>query len=186
MHVLKVPVVLPLTLALVLAHPHQAFAEGENPSHSSAESIKRKLFIKKVFPMPAVFEWNKHEVTFKECWVERPAPGGNHNLLCFRLLLNQSSTEEMEVQKRSNRSIELREVGSKAKTLLSGTHVNYPWRNFKLKKIRNGIGELMHWIEIKEPETKRVSMQIYTMNHDTDRSEKTDVILTFDDLQEQK
>lgn len=141
------------------------------------------MFIKKIFPVPDVFDWNKHEITFKECWYERPASGARHNLLCFRLIVDQSSTEELEIQKRNNRSIELHEVGNLGRTLLSGVHINYPLRNFKINRIRRGMGELMHWIEIKEPETKRISMRVYTMNHDTDQTEKTDVVLTFDDLQ---
>lgn len=132
--------------------------------------------------MPDVFDWENHEVSFKECWYEKPAPGGYHNLLCFRLVVDQSTTQELEIQKSSDRSMEFREEGSKGKILLTGTHINYPLRNFKIKQIRKGMGEIMHWIEIKEPDTKQLKLRIYTMNHKTDLTNRSDVVLTFDDL----
>lgn len=162
--------------------PAASFAEGELPSRTSEEAAKRGLLIRKLFPMPDVFDWENHEVSFKECWYEKPAPGGYHNLLCFRLVVDQSTTQELEIQKSSDRSMEFREEGSKGKILLTGTHINYPLRNFKIKQIRKGIGEIMHWIEIKEPDTKQLKLRIYTMNHKTDLTNRSDVVLTFDDL----
>ncbi|HIA53129.1 MAG TPA: hypothetical protein EYN91_13750 [Candidatus Melainabacteria bacterium] len=78
--------------------------------------------------------------------------------------------------------MEFREEGSKGKILLSGTQINYPLRNFKLKQIRKGMGEIMHWIEIKDPETMRLALRVYTMNHRTDLTGKSNVVLTFEDL----
>jgi|GEM_PF-5980513 len=159
-----------------------SMAEGELPSLSSEESVKRGVFIKKLFPMPDVFDWENHEVSFKECWYEKPAVGGRHNLLCFRFRVDQSTTQELEIQKTADRSMEFREEGSKGKILLSGTQINYPLRNFKLKQIRKGLGEIMHWIEIKDPQTERVALRVYTMNHRTDLIGKSKVVLTFDDM----
>jgi len=167
---------------LIFILPLPVSAEGELPSRSSEEAAKRGVLIKKLFPMPDVFDWHGHEVSFKECWYERPAAGGRHNLICFRLRVDQSTTQELEIQKTTDRSLEFREEGSKGRTLLSGVHVNYPLRNFKLKQIRKGMGEIMHWIEVKEPDTKRVAMRVYTMNHRTDLIDKSNTVLTFDDL----
>ncbi|HNB23484.1 MAG TPA: hypothetical protein PKZ32_13770 [Candidatus Melainabacteria bacterium] len=171
-----------LAVCLTMLLPERALSEGELPSRSSLEASKRGILIRKLYPMPDVFDWNNHEVSFKECWYEKPAAGGRHNLLCFRLLVDGSTTQELEIQKTSDRSIEFREDGSKGKTLLSGTQINYPLRNFKLKQIRKGMGEIMHWIEIKDPDTKRVNLRIYTMNHTTDLIDRSNVVLTFDDL----
>lgn len=171
-----------LIFCLSMLLPLPASAEGELPSRSAEESAKRGLLIKKLFPMPDVFDWENHEVSFKECWYEKPAIGGRHNLLCFRFRVDQSTTQELEIQKTADRSMEFREEGSKGKILLSGTQINYPLRNFKLKQIRKGMGEIMHWIEIKDPETMRLALRVYTMNHRTDLIGKSKVVLTFDDM----
>ncbi len=156
------------------------FAEGEIPSHSSEESVKRELLIKKVFPLPEVFDWNGHEVSFKESWLEKPAEGGHYNLLCFRLSVDQSLTKEFSIQKKSNRSMEFREEGTKGETLLIGTSVFYPLRNFA--KIGKGLGEIVHYVEVKNPRAKKVMLRLYTNNHDTDTLEKTETVLRFDEL----
>jgi hypothetical protein len=154
------------------------FAEGEVPSHSSEEATKRELLIKKVFPLPEVFDWNGHEVVFKESWLEKPASQGHHNLLCFRFAIDQSLTKEFSIQKKTNRSMEFREEGTKGETLLIGTSVFFPLRNFA--KIGKGLGEIVHYVEIKNPRTKKVALRLCTTNHDTDTVEKTDTVLRFD------
>ncbi|MCC7531639.1 MAG: hypothetical protein IT342_24255 [Candidatus Melainabacteria bacterium] len=171
---------LPLAISLAMtALP--CFAEGEIPSHSSEESNKRELLIKRVFPLPEVFDWNGHEVAFKESWLERPASAGHYNLLCFRLSVDQSLTKEFSIQKKSNRSMEFREEGTKGETLLIGTSVFYPLRNFA--KIGKGLGEIVHYVEIKNPNAKKVALRVYTNNHDNDTLEKTETVLRFDLLQ---
>jgi len=165
--------------ALLVSCP--AFAEGEDPSHSIKESIKRGLLIKKVIPMPDVFDWNKHEVSFKEAWLERN-PSGHHNLLCFRLTVDNSATEELALQSKTSRSMEFREEGAKRKTFIIGTTVFYPLRSLKHVGRGRGLGEVVHYVEIKDSATKKVSLRIHTMNHETDLSKPTDVVLTFDDL----
>lgn len=172
--------VLSLLVFSIMAIVPPCFAEGELPSHSSEESIKRELLIKKVFPMPGVFEWNGHEVTFKESWVEKPAPGGHYNLLCFRLSVDNSLTKEYAIQRKTNRSMEFRETGTKGQTLLIGSSVFYPLRNFA--KFGKGLGETVHHVEMKNPFAKKIALRVCTYNHDTDSLEKTDTVLTFDGL----
>lgn len=168
---------MPLAISLAMtALP--CFAEGEVPSHSSEESIKRELLIKKVFPLPEVFDWNGHEVVFKESWLEKPTSGGHYNLLCFRLSIDQSLTKEFSIQKKTNRSMEFREEGTKGETLLIGTSVFYPLRNFA--KIGKGLGEIVHYVEVKNPRAKKVALRLCTNNHNTDTVEKTETVLRFD------
>jgi len=155
-----------------------SLAEGELPSRSSEEAVKRGLLIKKVFPMPEVFDWNDHEVRIKESWYERN-PGGRFNLLCFKLLIDESPTLELATQRREFRSMEFREDGGK-ETALIGTSVSYPLRN--LTKFKRGLGELVHYVEIKNPAAKKVVIRLYTLNHTTDQPERTKAVLTFDDL----
>jgi len=158
-----------------------ALAEGENPSHSTKESAKRGLLIKKVFPMPDVFNWNNHEVAFKESWMEKN-PSGHYNLLCFQLIVNNSATEELALQSKTNKSMEFREEGNKGKTLIIGTTVFYPFRSFKRIGRGRGLGEVIHYVEIKDPRTRKVSFRIHTMDHETDTSKPTDLVIVFDEL----
>lgn len=174
-----IPLFVALAASLVIACP--AWAEGEDPSHSVKESTKRGLLLKKVIPMPDVFEWNNHEVRFKESWLEKN-PNGHHNLLCFQLIVDNSATEELALQGKSNRSMEFREEGKKRKTLIIGTTVFYPWRSLRRVGRGRGLGEVIHYVEIKDPRTRRVSFRVHTMNHDTDVATPTETVLTFDDL----
>lgn len=158
-----------------------AIAEGEDPSHSIKESTKRGVLIKKILPMPDVFTWNNHEVRFKESWMEKN-PNGHHNLLCFQLIVDNSATEEMALQGKTNRSMEFREEGKRGKTLIIGTTVFFPLRSFKRIGRGRGLGEVVHYVEIKDPRTRKVSLRVHTMDHETDISKPTDTVLTFDDL----
>ena len=170
-----------VAMAAIFFFPSAAFAEGEDPSHSTKKSNKRGLLIKRVFPMPDVFNWNNHEVRFKESWMERN-PNGHHDLLCFQLIVDNSSTEELALQGKTNRSMEFHEVGKKGKTLIIGSTVFYPFRSFKRIGRGRGLGEIVHYVEIKDPRTSKVSFRIHTMNHDTDVSQPTNIVLTFDEL----
>ena len=168
-----------LLTCLCVLPPVSVLAEGEDPSHSSKESAKRELLIKKVYPMPDVFDWNNHEVSFQESWMERN-PNDRHNLLCFRLLVDNSPTKELALQKNANRSMEFREEGSRGDVFVISRSVFYPLRN--IKRIGRGSGEIVHYAEIKDSRVRKVALRIYTNDHNTDTHEKTSVVLNFDDL----
>jgi hypothetical protein len=153
------------------------FAEGEIPSHTSVESIKRGLLIRKLYPLPSVFDWSGHQVSFKECWVETHSPTGMYDLLCFRFLIDDSPTKEFSVQRNNNRSMDFREEGSRKKTLIIGHSVFFPLRNFA--KIGKGLGEIVHYAELKDSNVWAVALMLYTINHDTDNTERTDTVLNF-------
>ena len=154
-----------------------AFAEGEIPSHTSQESIKRGLLIRKIYPLPGFFDWNGHQVSFKECWVESPSPTGMHELLCFRFLIDESPTKEFSLQRNNNRSMDFKEEGSRKSTLIIGHSVFFPLRNFA--KIGKGLGEIVHYAELKDRDVRTVALRLYTTNHETDIPEKTDTVLNF-------
>ncbi len=76
--------------------------------------------------------------------------------------------------------MEFREEGTKGDTLLIGTSVFYPLRNFA--KLGKGLGEIVHYVEMKNPFARRLVLRVCTTNHDTDLVDRTDTLLKFDDL----
>lgn len=165
--------------ALVAAtNVSSAWAVDESQSRSIKESTKREIFIEEITPHPRKFQWNDHEVRIGECWMERNILSGKHCFVCFRLFVDEKLTEELAIQKNTNRSIEFREEGSAGKILVVSSTVFYPMRNY-LAKLRKGTGEIIHHFELPIPLPKRAALRLYTANHDTDVPEKTDVVIRF-------